>query len=396
MTPTTLALMVRRGIIVAFVAYLAGLPVALAQQGGGASEASKRELTDYLKTHEITPDQYVLNKFREHDIVFLGEEHYIRQNVEFVQRLIPELYRAGVYNLGIDFGVSECQPDVDRLITADHYDADLARRIMFKDFVLWSYKEYMDIYRAAWRLNHSLPPGARTFRVVNLIYAPNWAALQGPRTREAMQRVWYKGDGDVYMGERILHEFVDTHQKAVVYAGFHHTFTHYHQPMYDLEGRRVEGFIEERMGNVVYNRIPQRVFGILLHTPWMSQSDPGHLMAPVRGIIDSVMNELHDRPSGFDVVGSPFGTLRDPGTYYAAGYADFTLATLTDGYVYLVPFRKFKSVTVDRKFITDANFREAVENFWDPEMRSKITKPLDLLRLSQKDADEVKTFRRVK
>lgn len=388
--------MTRKGIIMALLACLGGLPLALSQQVTGTPEASKRELTDYLKTHEITPDQYVLSKFRDHDIVFLGEEHYIRQNIEFVQRLVPELYRAGVYNLGIEFGVSECQPDVDRLITADHYDADLARRIMFKDFVLWSYKEYMDIYRAAWRLNHSLPPGAKAFRVVNLAYAPNWAALQVPRSREAMQRVWYKGNADVYMGERILREFVDTHQKALVYAGFHHTFTRYHQPIYDSESRKFEGFMDERMGNVVYKRIPGRVFGILLHTPWMSQSGMDHFMAPVRGIIDSVMDEMHERPIGFDVVESPFGTLRDPDTYYSAGYADFTLAMLTDGYVYLVPFRKFKSVTVDRKFINDANFREAVENFWDPEMRSKITKPSDLLRLSQKDADEVKTFRRVK
>lgn len=388
--------MVRKGIIVAFVACLAGLSVAVPQQSGGTSEASKRELIDYLKTHEITPDQYVISKFKDHDVVFLGEEHYIRQNLEFVQRLVPELYRAGVYNLGIEFGVSECQADVDRLITADHYDDNLARRIMFKDFVLWSYKEYMDLYRAAWRLNHSLPAGAKTFRVVNLGYAPNWTALQVPRTREAMQRVWYKGDPDVYMGERVLHEFVDTHQKALVYAGFHHTFTRYHQPDYDFESRTVHGFIEERMGNVVYNRIPQNVFGILLHTPWMSKAGMDHWIAPVRGILESVMESVHERPVGFDVVGSPFGTLRDPDTYYSAGYAEFTLATLTDGYVYLVPFRKFKSVTVDPKFINNANFREAVDNFWDPEMRSKITKPLDLLRLSQKDADEVKTFRRVK
>lgn len=45
---------------------------------------------------------------------------------------------------------------------------------MFKDFVLWGHTDYMDIYRKAWELNHSLAKGARKFRVVNLNYRPDW------------------------------------------------------------------------------------------------------------------------------------------------------------------------------------------------------------------------------
>lgn len=361
-----------------------------------AAEATNAQLVRYLQRHASSPDDYVVGKFRQYDVVFLGEEHYIKQNVEFVQRLIPKLYAHGVYNLGIEFGVDECQADVDRLITAERYDEDLARRIMFRDFVLWSYKEYMDLYRAAWRLNRSLPPGARKFRVVNLIYSANWKALQRERTHEAMLKVWHKGDPDVYMGERVLHEFIDKNEKALVYAGFHHTFTHYRQPIYDFATGNLEGFNAGRMGNVVYARLPKRVFGILLHTPWMTRRGEGHFSAPVRGRIDAAMRDFHEQPAGFDVKDSPFGTLRDPDTYYSAGYDDFTLGTLTDGYVYLVPFRRFQEVTVDPKFITESNLREAVDNFWDPEMRASIKTPDDLLRLSQKDADEVAEFRKVK
>ena len=46
----------------------------------------------------------------------------------------------------------------------------------------WGYKEYEDVYRTAWQLNHSLPPGAQRFRVVNLMYRPNWSALEGERS----------------------------------------------------------------------------------------------------------------------------------------------------------------------------------------------------------------------
>lgn len=367
-------------------------------QESGATRPSydKKELAGYLRSHYMTPKAYVLSKFRRYDIVFLGEEHYIKQNLEFVQELIPALYGAGVYNLGIEFGVDDCQPDDDRLITADYYDEDLARKIMFKDFVLWAYTDYMDIYRKAWELNHSLPKGAKRFRVVNLNYRPDWTALQGPRTHEVMLKVWFKGDPDVYMGNKVLHEFADKHEKALVYAGFHHTFTHYHQPYYDFKNKKLISLTTKRMGNVIYDAIPDRVFSIILHAPWMSREGPDHWSVPVGGAIEAVMQEMQDRPVGFDVKDSPFGKLRDPNAYYAIGYPDFNLATLTDAYIYLVPFRKFQSVTVDDKFITAANLQEAIANFWDPALRKQIKTPEDMLRLSQNDADEVAKFRELK
>jgi hypothetical protein len=385
------------GLMLAFVATVAGIRAATpaVNQESGLPSHAIRELAKYLKSHHMTPAEYVISKFRHHEIVFLGEEHYIKQNVKFVQDLIPALYAARIYNLGIEFGADDYQRDVDQLITADRYDEGLARRIVFNHFVLWGYTDYIDIYRKAWELNHSLPRGARKFRVVNLNYRPDWTALQGPRTHEAMLKVWFKGDPDVYMGNRVLHEFADKHEKALIYAGFHHTFTHYHQPNYDFQKKKLVGFTTKRMGNVVYDSIPDRVFGILLHTPWTSREGPGHWIAPVLGAVDAAMAELHEEPEGFDVKDSPFGNLPDLRTYYSIGYPDFTLAALTDGYIYLVPFRKFESVTVDDKFVTSANLQEAISNFWDPEARERIKTPEDLLRLIRNDADEVAQFRHV-
>lgn len=54
----------------------------------------KQELAGYVRSHYMTPKEYVLSKFRRYDIVFLGEEHYIKQNLEFVHDLIPALYEA--------------------------------------------------------------------------------------------------------------------------------------------------------------------------------------------------------------------------------------------------------------------------------------------------------------
>lgn len=211
-----------------------------------------------------------------------------------------------------------------------------------------------------------------------------------------MDKVWHKGDPDVYMGNAVLREFVSKREKALIYSGFHHAFTHYHQPYYDFKKHKLIRFTTMRMGNVVYDEIPDRVFFVLLHAPWTNREGWGHWSGPVGGAILAALGKLEEIPVGFDVKDSPLGKLREENTYYSLGYVAFTLATMTDGYIYLVPFRKFESITVDQKFITAANLKEAIANFWDPEMRKEIKAPQDLLDLMQKDADVVAQFREIK
>lgn len=132
------------------------------------SDPNKAELIEYLRKHWKSPEDYVLGKFSQYDMVFLGEFHWVKHDVEFVQGLIPRLHAIGVYDLGIEFGSYEYQDKVDSLLVAETYDDALVRKLFLKFFVSWGYKEYMNIYRAAWLLNRFLPPGAPKFRVVNL------------------------------------------------------------------------------------------------------------------------------------------------------------------------------------------------------------------------------------
>jgi hypothetical protein len=100
------------------------------------SSEEKQELVQYLKNYGKSPEDYVVEKFQDYDIVFIGESHRVKHNLELIYNLIPRLYQAGVYNLGIEFGTDEYQDEVDRLITAEEYDEDLARLIMFKCYVI--------------------------------------------------------------------------------------------------------------------------------------------------------------------------------------------------------------------------------------------------------------------
>jgi hypothetical protein len=353
-----------------------------------AKVASQQELAAYLKAHPQSPEEYVVEKFKTHDIVFLGEYHRIRHDAELVQALIPRLYSAGVHNLGFEFAPFEDQADLDRLLTASGYDEALARKILFHGMPTWGYREYLDIYRAAWQVNHSLPPGAPRFRVVNLMYRPEWSVLQGERTPDVMSRVWYKGDPDAYMAQVVLREFVAKNEKALVYCGIHHAFTRYHQPLYDFDKGNLDGLNDERMGNLVYEQIGSRAMTVYLHAPWVSSKGwDAPEVRPVNGAIDAVMSDFKDTRIGFDVVGTPFGTLPASDTYYAFGYPSFKLADFADGYIYQKPFRDYQGVTADPQFVTQSNLQEAIANLASPEGRKLLTSPERFLRAMQEDAD---------
>ena len=68
----------------------------------------EKELTDYLKLHYQSPENYILGKFQCHDIIFLGENHYQKQDPELVQKMIPLLYHKGIYYLAMEFARRVC------------------------------------------------------------------------------------------------------------------------------------------------------------------------------------------------------------------------------------------------------------------------------------------------
>ncbi|MGD9347359.1 MAG: hypothetical protein PVH84_15945, partial [Candidatus Aminicenantes bacterium] len=286
----------------------------------------EQELIRYLRSHRQSPEDYIIEKFKDHDLVFIGEGHLIKHDVELIHALIPRLYQAGVYSLAIEFGCSEYQDKVDGLTTADTYDEDLARWLLFKWGSYWPYVEYMDIYRRAWELNRSLPPGAPKFRVLHLDYRPKWnLTKKGKMTARRYKRIFHRGDRDKFMAKIIQKELVRKSKKALIYAGAHHAFTRFNMPNYDFKRKRLLGHHKDRAGNIIYQKVPTKVFNICLHYPWPTQKSFNEFVYPVDGAIDQVMAEFDGQRIGFDVKNSPFGLLQDNNIYYSLGYDDFTL-----------------------------------------------------------------------
>lgn len=354
--------------------------------------ALKSKLAGYLREMGMSPEAYVIGKFRDHDIVILGEHHFIKHDVEFVQSLIPRLYEAGVRDLGIEFGCHELQAQADALVTADTYDEALARRLMFQWGSYWPYVEYLGLYKKAWELNRSLPPGAPKFRVVGLDYRARFDLVRENISEAQLRAVWHKGPRDDYMARTIVGEFVKKRKKALVYMGQHHAFTRYRLPEYDFETKTLNGLQPGSTGHIIWRKIPERVFQICLHYPWQTAASERTYHYPVDGVVDRLMMEFPGQRMGFDVAGSPFGELGDEGTFYALGHENFTFGEFCDGYIWEKPFSEYEGCRVDPLFITAENLAEAVANLPSAAVKSKIKTRAQFLEKMRWDADFLRLY----
>ncbi len=375
-------------LIILLLAQLLPAPTALASGQRPLPKLTAREEETYrrfLEDHWQTPEQYVVSKFADHDIVFIGEWHRIDHDVKLVQNLIPLLYKSGVYNLGIEFGAYDFQPKVDALITGQKYDEQLARKLLFDWRYDWGYEEYEDIYRAAWKLNHSLSAGSPKFRVVNLKTLVHHDLIHphSQMTKADWQVAKPEGDEDKFMAAVIQREFLDKNQKALIYSGMHHAFTSFQQPIYNFDKKLLYKLNSSRMGNLVYAKIKDRAFNILLHCPWGpddAEESEENQTYPARGIIDALMPTLKNKPVGFDLKNSPFGEIKDERCYYAIGHEGFKLSDLYDGYIYQKPLTNYRGCTVDTKFIDNSNFRQLWADLsYDPAYQAKNKTPADMI-----------------
>ena len=337
---------------------------------------SSDQYGQYLREHYLSPEDFLVECFKNHDIVFVGEHHYIKHDVELIQNVIPKLYQAGVYNLGIEFAVHGSQNDIDSLIFADTYDQKLANKIIFDFWAIWGYQEYIDIFYAAWKFNHSLPADQPKFNIYGLnsdlewSYARTEADMENP---EVMQKVFADGDSDERMAGTIKTEFIDKNKQALIYSGINHAFTKYKQPIVDNQTDSVIRFIDNRMGNRIYKLIGDRCCTVFLHSPFPSYKGYGTYVLPGDGIIDSLMIGFDPKYQswGMDLTNSPFGEISAKTSYWSHGYPEFKLRDFCDGYIYQKSFCEYEGVRTAENFVTEENRLRVISEFANP--RAKDT-----------------------
>jgi hypothetical protein len=337
------------------------------------------------------PDDYILSKFARADVVLLGEDHAIRQHLAFVAELIPDLHAAGVRNLVMEFGATEDQAALDALLAAPVYDQETARRLMFRYNTMWSWKEYRNLYRAAWAFNRALAPGDRPFRIINMSYIYDWRGYTGATTPQDLKRVFPRGVVDAFRADIIAREILDRGEKALVLTGTLHAFTRSGMPQTQSDS---DGFClrtYNALGNRLFRDHGSRISNIMFHQALPSRPGGAQpFVQPGGGEIERLMRANGKRAVGFDLRGAAAGRIRE-GSYYGLCDEDLTLADLFDGYLFLAPFESLEAATPDPAFLDADNIAKAIEQFpnpdWNPKPRNLGEAQAHMLKMA-KEIDE--------
>lgn len=288
-----------------------------------------------------SPVDYVMAKFQDHDIVLLGEAHGWTHNTDFLQALLPRLQAAG-YGLAFEPINARNQAELDRLLTADHFDEESANFLLLDTG--FNYLGYREVLRAAWKLNHSLPPRTPRFRITaideaDMATVTDWLQLRpgekasDPQVRKRMVEALRPGESRDQLWMQIIdREFIRKRVKAVVYAGSMHTSTRF------LIERGWDGVMghHRTVGNMLFDYIGTRAFTIILHEGSRYRTQ----------MVEDLLGDLRGRQFGIDLNTGVLGAVPSLMDGYVpmlkrAAPEGYMLGDVADGYIYLAPLRQW-------------------------------------------------------
>jgi hypothetical protein len=357
--------------------------------------AAISSLVQFAETSWRSPEDYVLSAFADHDVVFLGEFYKLKENVLLVSRLIPRLYASGIRSLGIEYALSDDQGQIDALLTAPAWDEAKARALTFDWLVTWGYQEYIDLYRAAWQVNHGLSAGAKPFRIVGVNVRQHWELLKNDKDLSdpaTVARIMQDGIPDAHIAQVIEAVIANKGEKILVYCGTQHIFTHYHSKEYEKNAADMKLSETRRAGNIVYDAIGARAFNISLHAPWPEKGQKSGLGFPAGGAIDALIDALpaDKKSAGWNTAGTPLGAISITNSSYANGAAGMTLADLFDGYIVQGPLASYTVVTPIKDFVRPEDAEKAARDF--PGVKSSAP---SVAQVNQAIADDVQSIEKI-
>jgi uncharacterized iron-regulated protein len=298
-------------------------------------------LVDWLDKHSNSPEDYVIDLFKRHQVVILGEFHHIKEHKDFVLDLIPRLYHeAGVRCIGWEFSSHSDNEKLEKLVTSPEFNREAALQFARERSPEWNSKEHWDFIERIWRLNKSLKPGQETMRFLGLDMDVDFCRFfiisktksqDSTEFKEILTEVLKR---DKTMAEQVEKEIIDKNQKGLVFVGRCHDFTHYEFPPEVNFGRDV-------MGNLLYKTYGDRVFQVWLGAGWLLP-------------MEKVMKARGHKPIGFDLYASPFAHILSPSGWDAP---EVPLSKIARGYVYLGPREKLHKNTPIKGYVTDDMFK---------------------------------------
>jgi hypothetical protein len=340
------------------------------------SHELQEEMETWLAAEGRPPADYVLELFEDHDVVVLGENHLIRHDVELVHQLLERLHEVDVNVFAMEFARRSDQARIDSLLSAADWDETTAREIIFRMFMPWGLREYVDILKIAWQVKRE----GCELRVIGVNNTLDYSHFQ----KEADwndDEVWKLVLGDQTEADwaaAILEE-VDMGEKVLVYSGINHAFTGFKQPRV-INGSFVS-YSRVRMGYKLRDELGERAVTVFLHSPWNgAEGYDAKTVHPGAGRLDAFMlsRAAAPFPVGFNLADSPLAGLPIEDAVYMHGHEPFSVDKFCDGWIYTKPIAENEPVRYIEGWIHEGNAAEARATAMNPRWRDDSVDSLNI------------------
>lgn len=330
---------------------------------------SDTTFVNWLNKNAKTPEEYAIHIVSTHDLTLFGESHEVKNNLDFLNRIIPDLYyKAGVRCIGMECIPSSMNKAINDLINGNEYNDKLAlliaRSVPWK---AWAFQEYWDVLETVWRLNKSLPDTSKKMRIVGIDI--DWDGLKiamvlpgvGNEIKniplyEKLKIFTFIPDlinvvcREELMVRNVEKEIFEKGDRGIVWIGSAHSMLQYGYPL--IYNNKLL-FIKSRFGLILSQKYKDRVGQILM---WQSLEGADKSNKKFDNFVESVMTKRNNRPVGFSIEGSPFGMLRDSTGEHFNKFKTICFQDLYQGLIFLNPIDKLQHCTYTKNYISREMF----------------------------------------
>jgi hypothetical protein len=322
----------------------------------------------YISTHGKEPVDYIMDKFKNHYVVALGEDHWIKDHPLFLCDLIKRINERkdslNIDVLAIEFGNVVNQKLADEFINSTTYREDLVIKILQSspDLYGWPYLEVMQIFKTVWEENQKKSEEQKT-RIL-ILDPPYMIQVMNGETYN------YTCSRDESMLNIIRSQLLKK-KRILFYAGLLHT----RKTVYGsyLSSDNIY-YNQTSAGFLLKSLYPHLVFSIKLWGGLMGSNGYNKTYEPIKwerlynGTIDEAFKINHNKPVGFDIDKSPFSQIpvtefyktsnetlnRSDNRLVGSPYnKSILLKDDADGIIFFKPVEEFTGATIYQNFFDD-------------------------------------------
>lgn len=280
-----------------------------------------KNLVGFLNKNGKPPVDYILDKFKSYPIVAIGEMHEIENDLNLLIEVVKN--KTFIDEVGVvvwEFGNSNYQKDIDKIINAENFDKQLISK-MYKDHTHpwgWPFECYIDFYRAVWEINKSRKNAIKVLLADIPIHWDEIKTTEDYKNRAAKR--------DSYMADILENEIINKGKKALFYAGRNHTLKLL---------KMKDGTYRETAVYLVNKKYPKKIFTTFIHhsNQYNEKNDETRRISD--GLFDYIFKKRNDEPIGFDLENNYFGNQNQLNIDFITSPFPFHLSDLYDGYLFI-------------------------------------------------------------